>query len=233
MSQQALHFDVVGVIESPYKEKFATPRQPNLVQDAHARIKIQPAYNKLEAFYGLESFSHIWLMFLFNQTADKGWKPLVRPPRLGGNNKLGVFATRSTFRPNPVGLSAVKLESISQENNQIYINVSGIDLIDNTPIIDIKPYITYSDSIPNATSSYAQDKQKGFDKVEIAPEIEAILEQDIHSLNFIKQTLIQDPRPAYKRNKPDEKVYGSELGAYNVKWQVKENTCYIINLVKL
>lgn len=231
----------IGVVESPFKEKFATPRQPNIVSAAKARIKIASPYNQIDAFDGLEQFSHIWLIFEFHQTVKQGWKPSVRPPRLGGNKKMGVFATRSTFRPNPFGLSCVKLEGIDCIKQQIYLNISGADLIDQTPILDIKPYIQYSDSLPHAESGFAEQVESGFDKVVLLPSalnhIEAIALTAGNAFNtadfkqFLMQTLIQDPRPAYKKLKSDDKIYGSLLSDFNIRWQVVDNTCEVLEVI--
>ena len=152
--------DQVGVIHSCFKEKFATPRQPGLVTAALAQVELIEPFNQIDTVDGLEGFSHIWLSFIFHQTLGQGWKPKVRPPRLGGNKKLGVFATRSTFRPNPLGLSLVKLESIDTSKGVI-LHVSGADLIDQTPIVDIKPYLPWVESEPTAQSGFASDEQDG------------------------------------------------------------------------
>lgn len=153
------HFQMtsIGVISSPYKEKFAIPRQPGLVSSAKATLTLTPPYDEPDALRGLAEFSHVWLVFAFHETMDKGWNPTVRPPRLGGNERLGVFATRSTFRPNPIGLSVAKLEGITTRNNQCQLHLSGIDLVDGTPILDIKPYIPYADNVPDAQGSYANE----------------------------------------------------------------------------
>ncbi len=140
----------IGIIETPYKEKFAVPRQPRLVPAAKARVKLLGEANSPEAVRGLEQFSHVWLLFLFDQNLEAGWKPTVRPPRLGGNERIGVFASRSTFRPNGIGMSAVEMKSITKKGDQIYIDLGSVDLVDGTPIVDIKPYIPYSDAIPEA-----------------------------------------------------------------------------------
>lgn len=131
----------IGVIETPYKEKFAVPRQPRLVPTAKARVKLLGAANSPEAVRGLEQFSHVWLLFLFDQNLGAGWKPTVRPPRLGGNERIGVFASRSTFRPNGIGMSAVEVKGVTKQGDQIYLDLGSVDLVDGTPIVDIKPYI--------------------------------------------------------------------------------------------
>lgn len=146
----------IGHIISPYKEKFAVPRQPGLVQDGVGQLILHTPYNHPDAVRGLEQFSHLWLLFIFHQTAQQGWHPLVRPPRLGGNSKLGVFATRSTFRPNAIGMSLVELKDIIIEKQSVILQLGSLDLIDGTPIIDIKPYLPYAESIADATAGFAQ-----------------------------------------------------------------------------
>ena len=155
MTKQDFHFQGIGLVHSPYKEKFAIPRQPGLVTAAHGYVELTLAGDHQQMLRDIEQHSHLWLLFVFDKTADYGYKPLVKAPRLGGNKKTGVFATRSTFRPNPIGMSAVKLEGIVKVNQQWRIMISGLDLLDQTPILDIKPYIPYSDSINNASSIMA------------------------------------------------------------------------------
>lgn len=215
----------IGVIQSPYKEKFAVPRQPRLVPAACSRVKLQGAANSPEAVRGLEQFSHVWLLFLFDQNLEAGWKPTVRPPRLGGNERIGVFASRSTFRPNGIGMSAVEVKGISKEGDQIYLDLGNVDLVDGTPIVDIKPYIPYSDSITEAHGGYAEDEpeksQVDFSSVALA----ALEKRDDteYVKTVIEQVLAQDPRPAYKKNKPDNKEYAVNLFDLNVKFTVSDN----------
>jgi len=140
----------IGFVQSCFKEKFATPRQPGLADAAKGVIELIPPFNLPESVEGLEDCSHIWLQFVFHECMNQGWKPKVRPPRLGGNKKMGVFATRATHRPNALGLSVVKLDGIECTDDQVRLHISGLDLIDGTPILDIKPYIPYSDAIENA-----------------------------------------------------------------------------------
>ena len=150
-------FAPIGVIHSCFKEKFGIPRQPGLVPAARAVLELLPPYNRAEAVRGLEGFSHIWVSFVFHACLDAPWKPTVRPPRLGGNRRLGVFATRSTHRPNPIGLSAVELERIETGPGRVLLHLKGADLMDGTPVLDIKPYLPYSDVIPGATGGFAAE----------------------------------------------------------------------------
>src|SRR5690554_2357523 len=143
----------IGYIESPYRQKFAIPRQPGLVKSARGAIRLENEFAHPDCTRGLEEFSHLWVQFIFHETQAQGWKPLVRPPRLGGNEKRGVFATRSTFRPNAIGLSVVELVEV-QLSPKPKLIVRGLDLLDGTPIIDIKPYLPYADAIPNARGGF-------------------------------------------------------------------------------
>ncbi len=220
-----VEFNVIGQVNSPYKEKFAIPRQPGLVSSAKGSITLTGDANDPELVRELAQFSHIWVLFVFHGTQEQGWKPLVRPPRLGGNKKIGVLASRSTFRPNPIGMSVVKLDAIDIKDQQVILHISGIDLLDKTPIIDIKPYVPYSDSIPHANAGFAQTQPSSDLKVTFNEHAQIALAK--HSNNhpdlalFIEQVLAQDPRPAYKKGKDDDKVYGMNLYDLNIQWKMQ------------
>jgi len=223
-SPEQISLDIIAKVNSPYKEKFAIPRQPGLVSAAKGSITLLNNVNVIEVIRGLEQYSHIWLLFIFHGTHEQGWKPLVRPPRLGGNKKLGVLATRSTFRPNPIGMSVVKLENISVDNKQVTLNISGLDLLDGTPILDIKPYVPYSDSITEAQAGFAQTSPHNDLTITFKESVERHLQtyQQKHpelSL-LITQVLAQDPRPAYKKDKKDNNIYGIRLYDFNIKWHL-------------
>jgi tRNA-Thr(GGU) m(6)t(6)A37 methyltransferase TsaA len=228
----AYTFTPIGIIESPYQEKFAIPRQSGLVTAAQGKILLQQKANNLALVRGLENFSHLWIIFVFNATAAQGWKPLVKPPRLGGNSKLGVLATRSTFRPNPIGMSVVKLDKITYLNKQLSLHISGLDLLDKTPVLDIKPYIPYSDAILNAKAGFAQQAPSTQLSVEFTPKAKQQLAPYLREYPqldlLITQVLSQDPRPAYKQQKQDDKVYGMALYNLNITWQVHNTTKIII-----
>lgn len=223
----------VAIIESPYQEKFAVPRQPRLVPSVTARLKLLGECNCAETIRGIEQFSHVWLLFLFDQNLAAGWKPTVRPPRLGGNERIGVFASRATFRPNGIGMSAVELRGVSKEGDQYYLELGSVDLVNGTPIIDIKPYIPYSDSIANAQGGYAEQE----------PERIAVMfgEQAQQTLNahpeghirhaVISEVLAQDPRPAYKKNRADDKLYAVNLYDWNVKFTVT-NEAIVVSAIE-
>jgi tRNA-Thr(GGU) m(6)t(6)A37 methyltransferase TsaA len=213
----------VGHIQSPYKQKFAIPRQPRLVPQAKAKLIFTAEFNREEFVRGIEEFSHIWLLFRFHETADKGYSAMVRPPRLGGNERKGVFATRATFRPNAIGMSAVKLEGVEYKNGQLSLLLAGIDLLDGTPIVDIKPYLPYSDAMHYASAGFADTRPETQMSVAFSPEaIEFIAKQTHYPEleDFITNVLKQDPRPAYKKQKQGEQSYGMTLYNYNIRWQV-------------
>lgn len=223
----SITLDFIGEVDSPYKEKFAIPRQPGLVSAAKGKITLCDVYNNEELVRGLSAFSHIWVVFIFHATQQQGWKPLVRPPRLGGNQKMGVLATRSTFRPNPIGMSVVKLDSIEKINKRIILNISAFDLLDKTPVIDIKPYIPYADSIENAKASYAQQQPAKIISVNFTDNARHTLIK--HKSTFptletlIIQILSQDPRPAYKQKKDDDSIYGVSLYHFNIRWLMRSH----------
>ncbi|TMP15361.1 tRNA (N6-threonylcarbamoyladenosine(37)-N6)-methyltransferase TrmO [Pseudoalteromonas sp. S2893] len=213
----------VGHIQSPYKQKFAIPRQPRLVPQAKAKLIFTAEFNREEFVRGIEEFSHIWLLFRFHETADKGYSAMVRPPRLGGNERKGVFATRATFRPNAIGMSAVKLEGVEYKNGQLSLLLAGIDLLDGTPIIDIKPYLPYSDAMHDASAGFADTRPETQMSVAFSPEAIDFIAKQTHYPeleDFIANVLKQDPRPAYKKQKQGEQSYGMTLYNYNIRWQV-------------
>lgn len=217
----------IGIVSSPYKEKFAIPRQPGLVSSAKGTIKLLGEVNNIDSVRELAQFSHIWLLFIFHGTQAQGWKPLVRPPRLGGNKKIGVLATRSTFRPNPIGMSVVKLEKIEQFDQDVILHISGMDLLDHTPIVDIKPYIPYSDAIPAANAGFAQQQPLVNLNVTFSEHAQLALQALANELPdltlLIEQVLAQDPRPAYKQTKTDDKIYGMSLYHLNIQWRMLDD----------
>ncbi|WP_439136425.1 tRNA (N6-threonylcarbamoyladenosine(37)-N6)-methyltransferase TrmO [Pseudomaricurvus sp.] len=231
-NEQTYHFDPVGWVHSPYKEKFATPRQPGLVTAAHSHITLRNDCNREEILRGLEGFSHLWLMFVFHEAIREDWKPMVRPPRLGGNQKVGVFASRSPFRPNPIGLSVVTLEGIKQEKGQWQIHIGGGDLLDQTPILDIKPYIPYADSHPQAQGNYADDTPETLESIEFNPqayEQVTLFEKSYPSLEqLIRQVLSQQPEPAF--HKSSERTYGMALYDLNIQWQRQGKTLVVTDV---
>lgn len=218
----------IGILQSGYKEKFGIPRQSGLTSNL-ATIKMIPPYHCAEAFRGLEDYSHIWVEFIFHQNLRSDWKSTVRPPRLGGNEKRGVFATRSPFRPNGLGLSVVKLIEIKQSKEGVCVIVEGADLVDGTPIVDIKPYLPYVDAIPDALGGFAATAPERKLTVEWHAFALKKLEMEIKNHPDLKQliesTIALDPRPAYHRD--TDKKYGIHLYEYNVVWSVQNDTASI------
>ena len=203
----------IGSIVTPYSEKFGIPRQPGLAEAARGRIVLHPEFDQPGVYDGLETCSHLWLTFWFHHH-DQSWSPKVRPPRLGGNRKLGVFATRSPRRPNPIGLSVVRVLSLESQRN--HLEVAGVDLLNGTPILDIKPYLPYSDAPPQAHSDFAPSAPVPL-RVEFSAKASEDLACDENLRVLIEQVLSQDPRPAYHRS---SRVYGTTLAKRNIKWTV-------------
>lgn len=231
-----LNITPIGKISTPFKQKFGIPRQPGLVTAATATIRIANAYNDINAFRGLEQFSHIWLLFHFHKHTSKTWSPLIRPPRLGGNDKIGVFASRSTFRPNGLGQSVVKLDGIELIDGQVVISVSSIDLLDQTPIIDIKPYIPYSDSISDAQAGYANEPplasyETTFSET-ASDQLASISAQYAQLPELIHQLLSHDPRPAYKKF-DDNTEYRMQIYDFDVRWICKDGANIVQSIVTL
>nr|WP_294614971.1 tRNA (N6-threonylcarbamoyladenosine(37)-N6)-methyltransferase TrmO [uncultured Gilliamella sp.] len=226
--------DPIGIIHSPYSEKFAVPRQPNLVSAGQGELHLLPPYNDPNSVKGLEQFSHLWLLFQFHQINPEKWRLTVRPPRLGGNKTLGVFATRSPFRPNHIGLSAVELKDIVVINKQVILKLGSLDLVDKTPIIDIKPYVPYCDSYPNANAGYAQSIPE--QKLTVNFLSPVLTQLSLYQLKYpqlkelITQVIAQDPRPAYKQSNLEPQTYGITLYQFNIKWQITDQQATVIDI---
>lgn len=230
----AVSFHPIATIHSCYQEKFGIPRQPGLTS-IPSSIIMQAEYSQPEAFRELANFSHIWIIFLFHKTSDEGWKPAVRPPRLGGNDKVGVFASRSMFRPNPIGLSVVELISIKSTSRGTELEIVGGDFLDQTPVLDIKPYLPYVDAIPDAQAAYATTSPEATLKVEFKQQaIDQLTQYD--QAESIQQALVQtlqlDPRPAYQ-SQSDEREYGMRIYDYDVKWHVTGSTVIVTSIVQV
>lgn len=230
--------DVIATVKSPYKEKFAVPRQPGLAPSVVSTLCFYPPFSSPDCFIGLEQFSHLWVVFQFHENIVSGWQNKVRPPRLGGNEKLGVFATRSTFRPNGLGMSVGRVMRHYPKGQNYYVEVSGLDLIDGTPVVDIKPYIAYADAVEGAQSGYAQLPPQHLDvKFSDAAQESLSTIEKIENNFSLKQQLIeilrQDPRPAYKQKlSHDEKIYGVHFDRWEVKWQVSDNVLTVLSIVE-
>lgn len=216
----------IARIHTQFPEKFGIPRQSGLVEELTARVVFEQEFRIPEAFRGLEGFSHLWLLWQF--TESRGWSPTVRPPRLGGNQRMGVFATRSPFRPNPIGLSCVRLEKI--EHHPQYgpvLWVAGADLMDGSPIYDIKPYIPYADCRPEAAGGFASQPKEPTLRVECPPELLARVPEPLREA--LLGVLAQDPRPQYQ-HRPD-RVYGLSFGGLEIKFTVEED-CLTVRQVE-
>lgn len=220
---------IIAHIKTDFKEKFGIPRQSGLVENTSGKIIFEKEYRVQEAFRGLEDFSHIWILWQFSEAVREDWSPTVRPPLLGGNKRVGVFATRSPFRPNPIGLSCVKLEKIEYtKNDGPVLYVSGADILDGTPIYDIKPYLPYADSYPNAIGGFTENLGERVLKVEIADErFYSVSEQ---KQNEIIKILSHDPRPSYKG---DDKTYGMKYNSYEIKFNVSNGVLTVTAVEKL
>lgn len=216
---------IIAHIRNDFKEKFGIPRQSGLVKGTRAAIVFEEAYRNPDALRGIEGFSHLWLIWSFSKAQRDTWSPTVRPPRLGGNQRMGVFATRSPYRPNAVGLSCVELIDVKlhTENGPVLI-VGGADLLDGTPIYDIKPYLPHADCHPEATGGFSSDKVAYALKVQFPEKLLERIDED--KRDVVMELLSQDPRPSYQ-NDP-ERVYGMAYGAWNVKFTVSEGTLTVI-----
>lgn len=217
---------IIAHIHTDFTSKFGIPRQSGLVDELEATIIFEPEYRVPEALRGIEEYSHIWLLWQFSECADKEWSPTVRPPRLGGNKRMGVFATRSPFRPNPVGLSSVRLMGTEKtEKYGIVLRVAGADLLDGTPIYDIKPYLPYVDSHPEASNGFALYEKEGGLTVEIPDGIIDMIPES--KRNALKGILAQDPRPGYQ-NEPG-RIYGIDFAGFNIRFTVDENILAVVS----
>ena len=226
-------FNAIGVVRSCFKEKFGIPRQPGLIESVESTIEIMPPYSQLDAFRGIEQFSHIWVIFVFHQNIDKQWRATVRPPRLGGNARIGVFASRSPFRPNPVGLSVVELLEARPEGDRFILRVQGADLLDDTPVLDLKPYIPYADAV-NASNGYAErpDKRLATEFTEQAARQIELNEQRLGQplRAIVEQMLSLDPRPAYHDDDSGDGIYGIRLFDFNLRFRVRGNVATVLEL---
>ena len=228
--QETLSLAVVAHIRTAFSTKFGVPRQSGLVPETRAKIVFTPPYRVPEAVRGLEGFSHLWLIWHFSAVRRQPgeWSPTVRPPRLGGNERVGVFATRSPFRPNAIGLSCVKLESVQHEDGfgDVLI-VSGADLMDGTPIYDIKPYLPYADAHPEALGGFAPSPKE---TIEVKSPPELLQKLPGGQREALLGVLAQDPRPQYQ-NAP-ERVYGMSFGGWDVKFRVKDGVLTVLSLAE-
>ena len=231
-----ISFKVVARIRSDFPDKFGIPRQSGLLKNLRSTIVFEPEFRIADALRGLEGFSHLWLLWIFSENVRDTWKPTVRPPRLGGNTRLGVFATRSSFRPNPIAMSCVKIEKINLTGEGApSIEVSGADLMDGTPIVDIKPYLPYADSVPEAAGGFAEAVR--FNKLEVsfadgvfAPGSDAAAFPEQKKAALI-ELLSEDPRPAYQRSA--DRIYGIRFAGFEIKFQVQGDHLTVVAILLL
>ncbi len=218
--------EIIARIRSDFPTKFAIPRQSGILQNLESRIVFEGKYRNLDYIRGIEGFSHLWLIWCFSENADKGSSPTVRPPRLGGNTRVGVFATRSPFRPNPIGLSSVRLVRTERCEEGICLVVSGADLMDGTPIFDIKPYIPFSDSHPEAIGGFSDEHLS--DSLEVFFPSELLDLISMEKREALLEILRQDPRPSY-HNDP-ERIYGFPFAGFEIRFKVKGDELHVVSV---
>ena len=226
---QDVTIQVIARMHSDFSTKFGIPRQSGLVEELRSTIVFEPEFRNADALRGIEDFSHLWLIWQFSEAVRTGWSPTVRPPRLGGNTRMGVFATRSPFRPNNLGLSSVKLLGV--EHTAEYgtvLHVGGADLLDGTPIFDIKPYIPYGDCHPEATGGFTDTAGEFLLQVDFPPALLALLPQEKQQAAI--GVLRHDPRPSYQRD--PERIYGLTFAGYDIRFSVKEDVLTVRSVEK-
>lgn len=234
MAPQNISLKPIGHVNSPYKQKFVIPRQANLVSAGLGSIELNQEYADINSLRGMEQFSHLWIIFFLHATAEKGWSPTVKPPRLGGKKKVGVFSSRAPYRPNPIGISAVEYIEHYESRGRVLIKVGGLDLLDGTPVLDLKPYIPYADSIPNASGGYAAEKPPN--KLVIVFLRKAEEELIANKVNYpnLKELIVQlltlDPRPAWRVKSQDNKQYGVTLYDLNIKFRIERKQTTVISI---
>lgn len=222
-----MELQVIARVNSPFAGKFGVPRQSGLVPEVESELVFEPGFRNPDALRGIEGFSHLWLIWQFSENADRGWSPTVRPPRLGGNARMGVFATRSPFRPNPLGLSCVRLLGVRWEDSRgPVLRLGGADLVDGTPIYDIKPYIAYADSIPDAAGGFTGGEAPKKYPVQIPEQLAAKLPASL--LEGLTGVLACDPRPSYQKD--GERVYAMDYGGYTVRFRVTDGAVMVTEI---
>ncbi len=221
---------VIAKIQSDFPTKFGIPRQSGLVEELVSTVIFEPPYRNPDALRGIEKFSHLWLIWQFSEAVREDWSATVRPPRLGGNTRLGVFATRSPFRPNPIGLSCVRLLGVEYTaGNGTVLRVAGADLMDGTPILDIKPYIPYADCHPDAIGGFAEQADDYILEVNFPAELLSKLPQEKHAA--VLGVLSHDPRPSYQKD--SSRIYGLNFGGFDIRFLVEGNTLTVVEVSTL
>ena len=220
---------IIAHIRTDFTEKFGIPRQSGLVDELEGKIIFEPEYRDANAFRGLEGYSHIWLLWQFSEALREDWLPMVHPPRLGGNTLMGVFATRSPFRPNSIGLSSVRLKSVEfTDRYGPVLTVTGADLLDGTPILDVKPYLPYTDSHPEAVGGFAEEFKDYHLQVEFPEDLQKLIPAE--KREALLGVLAQDPRPSYQ-NDP-ERRYGFRFSDFDVRFRVDDDRLTVCEVVK-
>jgi len=222
----AYRFEPIGIVRSCFTGTFGIPRQPGLAPAARARLELFAPYARDEAFAGLEGFSHLWLIFVFHACLGAGFKAKVRPPRLGGRRKVGVFASRSPYRPNPIGISAVRNLGTERTGGRLFLLLGGVDLLDETPVLDVKPYVPYADAIGDAGCGFAaappgRDWQVRFGERALAQVRAADPDGSRQLASLIAQVLEQDPRPGYMDRYPERTDFGMRLYELEIRWTIE------------
>lgn len=222
-----ISMDVIAVMHSDFPTKFGIPRQSGLAEALQSTIVFEPAYRNPEALRGIEGFSHLWILWQFSQAVRQDWSPTVRPPRLGGNTRMGVFATRSPFRPNAIGLSCVRLLSVEHTQDMgTVLHIGGADLMDGTPILDIKPYIPYCDAHPEAMGGFTQDAGDFILEVDFPENLKQRLPAE--KQEAICQVLSHDPRPSYQKD--SDRVYGLSFAGHDIRFTVKDKVLTVVDV---
>ena len=223
---EELRIKPIAVIHTDFADKFGIPRQSGRVPELKGTIVMEPDYRVPEAFRGIEEYSHLWLLFDFSAAHREQWSPTVRPPRLGGNQRVGVFATRSPFRPNPIGLSCVQLDSVEMTKDGPVLHVSGVDLLDGTPILDIKPYLPYTDSIPEASGSFGEALRAHSLHVSFPEELLALIPEE--KQQAVIACLADDPRPSYQHD--PERRYSMRFAGYDIHFYIEDDRLTVVGV---
>jgi len=226
----SVNIQIIARMESDFPTKFGIPRQSGLVEDLHSTIVFEPEFRNPDALRGITDYTHLWIIWQFSEAVRQEWSPTVRPPRLGGNTRMGVFATRSPFRPNSIGMSCVKLLGVEQTQDKgTVLRVAGADLMNGTPIFDIKPYIPYSDCHTDASGGFTDTADNYLLEVDFPDDLLSLIAED--KRKALCGVLSHDPRPSYQRT-PD-RVYGISFADYNIRFTVDANTLYVKEVTKL
>ena len=235
----SINMHIIGTVHSPFKEKFGVPRQPGLIEGNVGQIELFAPWNREEALQGLDGFSHIWAILIFHEAIKpvEAWRPTVRPPRAGAKRQ-GVFATRSPYRPNPIGMSVLEYHGWEKKNGKLLLNVSGLDLIDQTPIIDLKPYLPYADSLPNAQGGFAHSAPETSDMEvnfsELATNQLTKTEVTYPNLRrLIESTLTHNPRPVHFGSIEKRREFGIKLYEFNVQYQLEDKQILVVSIDKV